>query len=159
MAKLTVIDPVEYILDGDFEKIRAPGRTIVDVENVLTAIEQYRIDYVEPGLAVGELNDGFLIIPTEDGEQVVEEERDPAFMIIDIYWDSESRAICGTIIILDTEDGDKIKKAIDQGIECFMSASQTDSYETMDNATGRTLYRISNIKGYKISLFDFHNKT
>jgi len=165
MSRLVVIDPVEYILEGQFERIDVPERTFLDEENVLLSIEQYREDYVDKGLALGELNDGFLIIPTVveydgksiEAEQVDEEEKDPAFMIIDIYWNRDRRTICGKVILLDTEDGDKIKKAIGQGVECFMSASQTEGYIVMDENSGRMYYRISNIRGYKISLFNFHN--
>ena len=165
MSKLFVIDPEDYIIEGEFERVKAPERTILDEENIIAAVEQFKVDYVDQGLALGELNEGFLVMPTivynngeeTEAEQVVEEEKDPAFMILDIYWDWERRAICGKIIILDTEDGEKIKKAINQGVECFMSASQTELYTVMDRDTGRMLCRISNIKGYKISMFNFHS--
>jgi len=166
MSKLVVIDPQEYVLEGEFEKIRAAEHTFLDEENILAAIEQFKIDYVDQGLALGELNEGFLVMPTiveyEDGKKVkgdtvVDEERDPAFMIIDIYWDRDKRAICGKIIVLDTDDGDKIKHAIEQGVECFMSATQTELYTVMDKESGRVYSRISNIRGYKISLFNFHS--
>lgn len=165
MSKLVVIDPVEYVLEGEFERLRAPERTFLDEQNILLAIEQYREDFVDQGLALGGLNDGFLVMPTiveYDGksieaEQVVEEEKDPAFMIIDIYWDRNKNAICGKLILLDTEDGEKIKHAISQGIECFISASQTELYTTMDENNGRMYCRISNIKGYKMSIFNFHS--
>jgi len=157
MSKLIVIDPEEFVLEGEFERLRAPERTVLDENNIITAIEQFKIDYVDKGAALGELNDGFLVMPTVDGEQVVEEEKEPAFMIIDIYWNGDKRAICGKLIILETEDGEKIKKAIGQGVECFMSASETELYTTMEQESGRMLCRISNIKGYKLSLFSFHN--
>jgi hypothetical protein len=164
MSKLVVIDKAEYIMEGEFEKIRTPERTFIDEENVLANVEQFKTDFVDKGLALGELNDGFLVMPTimeydgkqVQGEQVVEEEKEPAFMIIDVYWNKERRAICGKLIILDTEDGEKIKEAINHGMECFISASQTELYDVMDDA-GRTLCRISNIKGYKISIINFHN--
>jgi len=157
MSKLVVIDPEEYVLEGEFERLRAPERTLLDEDNIITAIEQFKIDYVDQGAALGELNDGFLVMPTVDGEQVVEEEKDPAFMIIDIYWNGDKRAICGKLIILDTDDGQKVKKAIGQGVECFMSATQTELYTIMEQETGRMLCRISNISGYKLSLFSFHS--
>lgn len=165
MSKLVLIDPQEFVFEGEFERLRAPELTFLDENNIVTAIEQFKFDYVDQGAALGELNDGFLVMPTIveydgksiEGEQVVEEERDPAFMIIDIYWDRDRRAICGKLIILDTEDGEKIKKAVGQGIECFMSASQTELYTVMEENSGRMLCRISNIKGYKISIFNFHN--
>ena len=165
MSKLVVIDPEEYILEGEFEKLRAVEGTFLDEENILAAIDQYKTNYVDQGLALGELNEGFLVMPTiveyggemVEAEQVSEEQKDPAFMIIDIYWDRDMRAICGKIILLDTEDGDKAKKAIAQGIETFMSASQTELYTVMDKKNGRMYSRISNIQGYKISLFNFHN--
>jgi len=164
-SKLVMIDPEEYVLEGEFERLRAADGTFLDEANILAAIEQYKTDYVDQGLALGEFNEGFLVMPTiveyggemVEAEQVVEEEKDPAFMIIDIYWDRDKRAICGKIILLDTEDGDKIKKAIGQGIEPFMSAAQTDLYTVMDKETGRVYTRISNIQGYKISLFNFHS--
>ncbi len=157
MSKLIVIDPEEFVLEGEFERLRVPEGTFLDEDNIITAIEQFKIDYVNQGAALGELNDGFLVMPTIDGEQVVEEEKDPAFMIIDIYWDGDRRTICGKLIILDTEDGKKIKKAISQGVECFMSASQTELYTVMEQENGRVLNRVSNIKGYKLSLFTFHS--
>jgi len=164
-SKLVVIDPEEYVLEGEFERLRAADGTFLDEANILTAIEQYKIDYVDQGLALGELNEGFLVMPTiveyggemVEAEQVTEEQKDPAFMIIEIYWDRDKRAICGKIILLDTEDGEKIKKAIGQGIETFMSAAQTDIYTVMDKESGRMYSRISNIQGYKISLFNFHS--
>jgi hypothetical protein len=156
-SKLLMIDPENFVLEGEFERLIVPEKTILDEENILAAIDQFKTDFVDPGLAVGELNEGFLIIPTEDGEQVIEEEKEPAFMIIDIYWDRSRRAICGKLILLDTEDGDKVKKEIGQGVECFMSATQTETYTVMDDSNGRMLTRISNIKGYKLSLFKFQN--
>ena len=167
MAKLTVIDPEEYVLEGEFERVRAQEHMFLDEQNILAAIEQYKEDFVDQGFALGELNEGFLTMPTiveYDGqnvqaEQVSEEEKDPAFMIIDIYWNREKMAICGKLIILDTEDGEKIKEAINQKIECFMSASQTELYSVMDKANGRMYTRISNIQGYKLSLFNFHNSS
>lgn len=165
MSKLVVIDPTEYVLEGEFERLRAPENTFLDEENILAAVEQFKMDFVDQGLALGELNEGFLVMPTVveydgktvEGEQVIEEEKDPAFMIIDIYWDRDRRAVCGKLIILDNEEGDKVKHAIGQGIECFMSASQTELYTVMDKENGRMYCRISNIKGYKLSLFNFHN--
>lgn len=158
MSKLTVIDPVECILEGEFEKIRVPERTFLDEENVLAAIEQFKADFVNQGLAIGYLNEGFLTIPTEQGEQVIDEDKEPAFMIIDVYWNRDRRAICGRLILFpETADGIKIKEALEQGMECFISASETELYDTMDDS-GRTVCRISNIKGYKISIFNFHNK-
>ena len=64
MSKLRLIDPQEFILEGEFEKIRAAERTLLDEENVMAVVENYKEEYVNKGLAVGELNDGFLIIPT-----------------------------------------------------------------------------------------------
>lgn len=160
-----MIDPEEYVLEGEFERLRAADGTFLDEANILAAIEQYKTDYVDQGLALGELNEGFLVMPTiveyggemVEAEQVAEEQKDPAFMILDIYWDRDKRSICGKIILLDTEDGDKIKKAIGQGVESFMSAAQTELYTVMDKETGRMYTRISNIQGYKISLFNFHS--
>jgi hypothetical protein len=140
MSKLLVIDRVNYVLEGQLEKIKPQERTILDEENITTAIKQYKNDYVDQGLALGELNEGFLLIPTKieygdkivEGEQVAEEEKEPAFMIIDVYWNSEAKEICGKLIILDTEDGDKIKAAIDKGTDCFISASETEIYTVME---------------------------
>jgi len=157
MSKLLVVDPIEYVLEGEFERVVAPAGTFLDEENILAAIWQFKTDFVDPGCAVGELNDGFLLIPTEYGEQVSDEEKEPAFMIIDIYWDRDKRAICGKLILLDTEDGENVKKSISQGVDCFMSATQTDLYTIMDENTGRMYCRISNIKGYKLSLISFQS--
>ena len=155
MSKLTVIDRQEYILQGEFERIKAPERTILDENNVILAVQKFKEEVVDLGLGLGTLNDGFLTIPTEYGDQVYEEDKEPAFMILSVYWDSDKGAICGTIIILDNDEGNKVKAAIDQGVECFMSASETDSYEDMDKESGRILYKICDIKGYKLSLFNF----
>jgi hypothetical protein len=157
MSKLLVIDRQEYVLEGEFERLRAPERTIIDEENVIQTIEEYKQNFVNEGLALGTLNEGFLVIPTDDGEQVYEEEKDPAFMIIDIYWNRDRSSICGKLIILDTEDGEVIKAAINQGVDCFMSSSETETYEEMNKETGRILYKIANIKGYRLSLFNFHS--
>ncbi len=165
MAQLVIIDPENYVLEGEFEKIKALPQTMLDEGNVLAAVEQYKVDYVDQGLAVGELNDGFLIIPTVieyngksvEAEQVSEDEKLPAFMIIDVYWDRYREAICGKLILLDNQEGDKVKNAISQGIECFMSASETETYTVMDKENGRMYSRISHIKGYRISLFNYRN--
>lgn len=157
MAKLLVIDREEYVLEGEFERIKTQSGVMLDEENVLAAIEQYKVDYVDQGLALGVLNEGFLVMPTEDGEQVVEEDKDPAFMIIDIYWNRDERSICGKLILLDTDGGEKAKAAINQGVECFMSVSKTETYTTMDKESGRMLDRISNISGYELSIFNFHS--
>lgn len=113
MPKLFVIDRQDYVLEGEFEKIRVQNQTVlIDEENILSAIAQYKKDYVDRGMAIGYLNSGFLVMPTIDGEQVVDEDRDPSFMIIDIYWNREEKCICGKLIIIDSDDGDKIKGAI-----------------------------------------------
>jgi hypothetical protein len=166
MSKLKLIDEENYILEGEFEKLRVPEHTFLDEDNILDAIEDYKINYVDPGLAMGELNDGFLVVPTMvqyggeqvQAEQVAKEEKDPAFMIIDIRWNPDRESIEGQIIILDSKDGIKVKNAINQGVECFVSASETELYTIMDKDSGRMYSRISNIQGYKISLFEFHNK-
>lgn len=166
MSKLKLVDKENYILEGVFEKLRVVEHTFLDEDNILDAIDHYKANYVDKGLALGELNDGFLVIPTmvEYGgeqvkaEQVAETTKGPAFMIIDIYWNPDEETICGSIILLDTEEGDKVKDAINQGVECFVSASETEIYTIMDKNSGRMYSRISNIQGYKISLFEFHNK-
>jgi hypothetical protein len=152
MSKLLIINKEEFILEGEFERIKTPYKIYVDEENVLTAIAYFKENYVDKGLAVGFLNDGFLTIPTEYGDQVEEEDRDPAFMILNIYWDRKSLAICGSLIILPSQDGDTIKDAILQGADCFISISETESYTVMDKDNGKMYCKISNIGGYKISL-------
>jgi len=165
MSKLVVIDPEEYVLEGEFERLRAPEHTFLDEENILAAVEQFKVDFVDQGLALGELNEGFLVMPTiveyngksVSAEQVAEEDKEPAFMILSIYWDRDRRAICGRLIILNNDEGEKVKKAINQGVECFMSATQTELYTVMDKENGRMYCRISNIQGYRLSLFNFHS--
>ena len=163
MAKLKVIDKEQFILEGEFERIRSMEGTTLDEENILTSIETYKTNVVDQGFALGCLNDGFLTMPTEvdfngerkSAEQVVQTEKDPAFMIIDLIWDTYKRAVLGRLIILDTDEGMKVKEAINQGVECYMSGSQTEVYTVMEENTGRVLSRISNIQGYQLSLFNF----
>lgn len=157
MGKLVLIDSENFILEGEFEKIKSSGKTVIDENSVKKAIELYKNNFVTPGLALGELSEGFLTMPTVDGDQVVDEKRDAAFMVVDIWWKPESRAIYGKIIILNSQDGIKIKEASMQGADCYMSSSETDSYPIKDEKSSQILLRISEIKNYKISIMDFHN--
>jgi hypothetical protein len=111
---------------------------------------------VDTGQALGELNEGFLTMPTELGDQVVEQLRTPAFMVIDIWWERERHAICGKLIILNSEDGEKIKQSLKQGIECYVSSADIDSYPIKDESSSRVLFRVSEIRGFKVSLMNFH---
>lgn len=166
MPKLKVVDYDDFVLEGEFEKIIPIHNTFLDEENVLSAVQKFKDEFVDKGLALGTLNDGFLVMPVDveifgyqlQADQVCEENKDPSFMIIDIYWERDLKAICGRLIILDTEDGLKIKDAIKRGVECFISASDTDVYTTMDKEDGRIYTKMSNINGYKISLIDFYQK-
>ena len=161
------LEKTDVVLEGVFEKITPSQNTLIDEDNVLAAVDRYKKEFVETGEALGCLNDGFLTMPimvehggeNVEAEQIVEEEKDPAFMVLDIWWNRDIKSICGAIVILDTIDGLKIKNAIAQGVGCFISATQTETYATMDEGNGRMYYRISNINGYKISMFDFHNRT
>ena len=157
MSKLNVIDQENLILEGEFEKIRVADKTFLDEQNILEEILKYKEERVDKGLAFGYLNDGFLIMPTEDGDQVVEEDKDPAFMIIDIYWNQGKKTIEGKIILLDSDDGNKVKNELSQGVECYMSASETEVYTSLDKEHSRMMSRIINIKGYKLSLLNFHS--
>jgi len=159
MSKLLLIDKSEdgYMLEGELERLRPAGNTFLDEENILLAIEQFKADLVDQGAAVGTLNDGFLVIPTEHGEQVAEDDKEPAFMIVDVYWNRDQKTICGIIMLIENEEGAKVKSAIDRGVECFISSSNTELYTVMDEDSGRMYNRISHIGGYKISLFEFHN--
>jgi len=157
MGKLNVVSYKDFVLEGEFERIKAPDKTVLDEESVITAIKKFKDEKVSLGYALGTLNEGFLVMPTEDGDQVVEENRPPAFMIIDIQWNSERKSIVGTVIILDSPDGEKIKNAIMQGTECYISYADTDSYLAKDENSSSVLLKISEIRGFKISIMSFHN--
>lgn len=157
MAKLKLIDSEQFILDGEFERFKAPSRSILDEDSVINAIEKYNKEMVLPGKAFGSLNEGFLLMATEMGEQIDEEEKIPAFMIIDIQWDAEKKVVFGKIILLDTDDGNKIKDALKIGLECYMSSSETNVHIILDKQSGKLLCRVSDIKGYKVSILNFHN--
>lgn len=163
MSKLTLIDSTQFILEGAFEKIRTAESVHLDEESIIKTIEKFKKSKVDQGVALGELNDGFLVLPViieQDGEQkeveqIVDLQKEPAFMIVDIWWESEKQSIFGKIIILDTEDGQKIKESINQNAECFISATETEVYTVMNKSDGKMYCRISDIKGYKISIFNF----
>jgi len=157
MGKLNLIDGNQFILEGEFEKIREQKGSILDNESVKLAVEKYNTDYVVPGKALGVLNEGFMVMPTADGDQVVEEQREPAFMVISAEWDEEKRIVKGQVIILNSPDGIKIKQGIQQGIECYISSSETEIYNAKEEGTSRILQKVADIKGYSISMMNFHN--
>ena len=157
MGKLNIVDKANFILEGEFEKFKMPAKATLDEQSVINAVGKYKLEIVDKGFAVGELSEGFLTIDTGYGDQIAEQVKDPAFMIVDIWWDTEKRGIWGKVIVLDSADGMKIKSALGQGIECYMSSSETDTYHAKEENTSRVLFRISEIKNFKVSLMNFHS--
>jgi len=157
MGKLKLINKEEFILEGVFEKFTIHSNAILDVEKAKKAIESYKTDKVDKGLSLGYLNEGFLLMPTEDGEQVVEEDKDPAFMVTDIWFNEENQSISGQIILLDTSDGIKVKNALLQGIECYVSNANIDIYPTTEKNQAVVKMAVGEIKGFNISLMNFHS--
>jgi hypothetical protein len=149
------IDGFDCVLTGGFEKISIPPNTVLDEESVIKTIQNYKTNFVEKGTAFGFLNNGFLLIPTEEGEEVDTQEKPPAFMIIDILWNSEKQLVEGTIIVLDTDDGNKIKQAVSRGGECYVSNSGIDIYTQFDKESGSLLSKASGIQNYHVSILDF----
>jgi len=157
MGKLSIIDSEQFILGGEFEKIRTTQKAVLYEQSVIDALEKYKEKFISPGLAVGELSDGFLTMPTADGEQVIEQQKPPAFMIIDIDWNPENKSIFGKVILLDSEDGIKIKESLKQGMDCYITSGEIESYMTKEEETSRVLNCISEIKGFKMSIMNFHS--
>lgn len=157
MGKLNVTSYEDFILEGEFEKIKIPEKSFLDEDSVILAVNKFKTERVDKGFALGQLSEGFLTIPTEEGDQVIEEQKNPAFMIIDIWWEREKRAIFGKIILLDSEDAEKMKQSLQQGIECYVSSADIDSYPVKEENSSRVLFRISEIRGFKVSLMSFHN--
>ena len=56
MGKLNLVDPAQYILEGEFEKIREQKGSVLDNDSVLLAVEKYNTEFVAPGKALGTLN-------------------------------------------------------------------------------------------------------
>ena len=158
MGKLSIIDASQFILEGEFEKIREQKGSILDEQSIVDSVTKYISDYVTPGKALGVLNEGFLTMPTADGDQVVAEEtKEPAFMIIGAEWNSKKSCIEGQVVILNSPDGVKVKQAIQQGVDCYISSSETETYNAKEEGSSRILQKVSEVKGYKMSIMNFHS--
>lgn len=155
MHKLTIIDFENFILEGEFERFKAPPRALLDTQSIQRAVEDYNVNQVKKGLAFGHLNDGFLIMPTVDGEKVDTSEKDPAFMIVDVEYNGVTKGVKGKILILDTEDGLKIKQGIKKGMNCYISSSESTEGSALDKDKGRLVHKIMHLGGYRLSMLDY----
>lgn len=151
MAKLSIVDASNFILEGEFEKIKPSEGSALNEASAKEAVEIYR-ELALNGDAIGYLNDGFFTIETDQGEQVDETEKEPAFMVLDLAWEPYSKAVFGRIIILDSNDGLLIKKAISEGTNCYISSSETEFYTNMNKDRARVEMYVTELKNYKISL-------
>lgn len=153
MSKLTVIDLENFILEGEFERFnKIPPNTTLNEESIRKAVQKYKDEYVDKGDGLGYLNDGFLTIPTDLGEQISEEQKDPAFMVLNIGWEPYTKSVVGRIVILDSEDGLKIKGALKTGANAYISSSETETYDRLNKEQSRLEFCIAELKNYKISL-------
>lgn len=157
MGKLNIIDFDNFILEGEFEKIKKPENAIIDENSLQVAIEDYKRNFVKNGNALGKLNDGFLVMPTIDGEQVVEEQKIPCFMVIDIWWNNERKSLFGKVILLNTPDANKVKQSLRQGVDCYISQGDIESYPVKDKDTSQILLKIQKINGFDMSIMSFHS--
>ena len=153
MEKLEAVDYEQFIFQGEFERFnKIPPHTFLDEKSAINAVDRYN-EWALGGQVFGSLNDGFLLIPTADGEQVDGQQKEPAFMILKVWWDSKKKSVNGQIMILDSNDGQKIKSRINEGAECYISSSKTLSGSNLDSL-GRAIYQIIELDEYQISLID-----
>jgi len=155
MHKLTIIDLENFIMEGEFERFKSPPKATLDINSIIRAANDYNTNHVKKGFAFGHLNDGFLLIPTDKGEKVDETQNAPAFMVVDVEWNSAKKGIVGKIMILDTPDGLKIKESVQKGMHCYISGSETTAGVTVDKDSGRRIYRVMDLQGYKLSILDY----
>jgi len=154
---MIVVDKDNYILDGALYEIPLLDAPLSE-ESAERAVAFYKQKMVDTGLAFGKLHApiqeslidevreedykryiqqdpvavaaGLQITSGFDDEEVINE-KDAAFQLMDIIYDSDSRTIVGRIHLMDTPSGLVARQNVDEGKRCIISQATVD--EVVDN--------------------------
>jgi len=144
--QLINVDKDNYIFDGtlcvieELTGIHAAAK--LNEDSVIKTVAEYKKTRIDRGIAFGSLQqdvvvdtddeisdddlknvNNFNIKLNQDFEEEELTEDDIAFQIIDMVYDKTNRRILGRIVILDTPQGLKARKKIDEGLMCYISSS------------------------------------
>ena len=156
--ELAVIDEVNFVFEGIFSKIveRDGCETIID--NIYHAVDVYKINFVDEGLALGKFSDSMLLMPEyeyEDDEVFVGNElsyEEAGFVITNIWFDEPTMTIKGQLCLLqDTEPGIKAIEFFKSGVNLYISKTNHNDTVWKDEELGTFYYDYISIENFELS--------